>query len=454
MNSDNLFKDFSKSSSADWKAQIEKDLKGKAFSQLISTTADGIEVQPFYHKDNTETKPQPTKKQASWNIVQELFVADAKQANKEALDHLNRGANALLFYLYDNTDLGQLLSEIELPYINCHFVVEGNAAAFAKSLNTLIANRGWNPGELHGSVNMDCLESIARTGNWKSNQQNDFEDIKTLGSTLPKGFKNVCINANLFGNAGATLSQQLGIALGMGYEYVHQLEPKDSQGFWFNFAIGSDYFGEISKLRAFRRLWLQMQNELDLPAEEISIYAETALRNKTILDAYNNQIRTTSEAMAAAIGGANEISVKGFNHTYKEPDFFGERIAKNQQNILEHESHLSAVSDISKGTYFIETLTEELAQKGWDFFKAIESQGGYIASLQNGWLQSQVEESANKEQLAFDEKNNVLIGANKHAKTNENLTDLIEYGMFAGKDKETEIQRIVPRRLSEGLEKP
>lgn len=448
----NLFEGFNPTSPEEWKAKIEKDLRGKEFSSLISETQDGITIQPFYHRDQTEVSGQPFKAMAKWDIVQELMVEDAKAANKQALDHLNRGATSLLFYCYADVDLNQLLKGIQIEYIRTNFVVEGDVLALAKNFKSFIQEKDLAKSEIAGSVNIDCLESIARTGKWIESERSDFDRIKKLNEALPENIKGLCINANLFGNAGATLSQQLGISLSMMYEYIHRLELKSIQNFWINFAIGSDYFGEIAKLRAFRRLFAQLSEELGLPQTEAFIYAETGLRNKTILDAYNNMIRTTSESMAAAIGGANEISVKGFNHTFKEADFFGERVAKNQQSMLEHESHVNAVNDISKGSYFIETLTEELAKRGWAFFKEIEMHGGYVEAMKAGWLQEQVELSAEAEQKAFDAQETVLIGANKHVKKEENLKEIIEYGMFAAKDKETEIKRIVPRRLSEKLE--
>lgn len=447
-----LFDGFSPTSPEEWKAKIEKDLRGKEFESLLSQTQDGITIQPFYHRSQTDVSGQPFKAMAKWDIVQEILVEDAKDANKEALDHLNRGASSLLFYVNADVNVEQLLEGIQIEFIRTNFVVEGDALALAENFKKLITDRGLNASEIAGSINIDCLESIARTGNWKVDEASDFENIKKLNASLPENIKGLCINANLFANAGATLSQQLGIALSMVYEYIHRLELKNTNSFWINFALGSDYFGEIAKLRAFRRLWAQLNNELGFEQNEAFIYAETALRNKTILDGYNNMIRTTSESMAAAISGANEISVKGFSHTFKNPDFFGERIAKNQQNMLEHESHMNAVNDISQGSYFIETLTEELATKGWDFFKEIEKRGGYVDAMKSGWLQELVELSAATEQKAFDDQKVVLIGANKYAKQDENLKEIIEHGMFAGSNKDTVIKRIVPTRLSEKLE--
>ena len=449
----NLFADFSKTVLKDWEEKISKDLKGKPLESLQSLSSDGITIKPVYNHENTSISDQPFKSNTKWDTVQELFVDDPSKGNKEALDHLNRGATSLLFYLYGDCDLEALLKDIQIEFIRINFVVEGSALGLAQNFLTIIEKRGLNPNEIAGSINIDCLESLARTGSWLSSEDDDFDRVAALYEVLPENLKGLCINTNLFANAGATLAQQLGISLSMMYEYIHRLQLGHTSGFWINFAIGSDYFGEIAKLRAFRRLHSTLEQELGLLETEIHIYAETALRNKTMADRYNNMIRSTSEAMAAVIGGANEVSVKGFNHTYKEPDSFGERIAKNQLSMLEHESHFNAVNDLSKGSYFIENLTEELAQKGWEFFKDLEAQGGFVEAMKSGWLQEQVQASAEAEQTAFDTQTKTLIGANKFAQKDESLADFVEYGMFSSPDAEGEVVRkIVPKRLSEELE--
>ncbi len=448
-----LFHAFSTQTLAEWQAKIEQDLKGKPLSSLQSTDADGNAIAPAYTHENSRLRAQPFKAMARWDTVQELFVSDAKTANREALDHLNQGATSLLFYLFGDCNLEMLLKDIEIQYIRVNFVVEGDALALSKRLIDLMESRGLEPIEIAGSINIDCLENLARTGNWQESKTADFRRAAILYDLLPENIRGLCVNVNLFANAGASPAQQLGIALSMVYEYIYELHLNTSRGFWINFAVGGDYFGEIAKLRAFRRLWAQLHAALEIEETEAFIYAETSMRNKTILDRYNNMVRSTSEAMAAIIGGANEISIKGFNHTYKAPDAFGERIAKNQLSILEHESHLETVLDMAQGAYFIEDLTEQSAEKGWAFFKAVEKEGGFVKSMESGWLQKQVEATARKEQEAFDTGQKVLIGANKYVQRDEKLKAFIEQGHFAAsREEKTTVRKIITRRLSEGLE--
>lgn len=450
----NLFTDFKPTTQQDWLDKIEKDLKGKSLESLSRTTRDGIRIDPVSFAEESAPKAQPLKEHPKWDAVQEILVLDVKEANKLALEHLNRGATSILFYLQGDEDLKELLKDIQIEYICLNLVTGSNPENLAKQLNALIAERGLEESEIEGSLNFDPLENLARTGNWFQNEESDFANLKAAENLLQKGIHGVCVNANLFANAGATEAQQLGIALAMAYEYIHRLELKDTRSFWINMAVGSDYFVEIAKLRSFRRLWRQLQNELGFKNQEVRLYAETAMRNKTISDRYNNMVRTTAETMAAIIGGASEISVKGFDSTYGEPSFFGERIAKNQQSILQHESRFQQVRDMAHGSYFIEDLTEKLAAKGWSFFKEIEMKGGFIESLKTCWLQDQVHTAAAQEQSDFDEGKKVLIGANRYRPENEHLKDFAKQAVFyAAPKKETTVNPFEVRRLSESIEK-
>lgn len=450
----NLFEEFEPTTKQTWLHKIEQDLKGKSLKSLARTTRDGIEINPVYFAEEASPKAQPLKEHPKWDAVQEILVTTEKEANALALDNLNRGATSLLFYLQGQEDLTKLLQEIEIEYICLNLVTANHPQKLAQQLNTLIKKRGLDPLEIEGSINYDPLENLARTGNWFTSKTEDFKNLKECQTLLQKGVKGICVNANIFANAGATEAQQLGIALAMSYEYLHQLELKSTRGFWLNLAVGADFFAEIAKLRALRRLWQKLQTELDLPTIELRLYAETALRNKTISDRYNNLIRTTSESMAAVIGGATEVSVKAFNLTFESPTFFGERIAKNQQSILQHESHFQKVRDMAAGSYFLEDLTEKMAEKGWQFFKEIEVQGGYINSLNSGWLQATVKAAADQEQADFNLGKKVLVGANKYLNTTDDLANIVKQGLFWQAPKgDTVVKPFVTKRLSEEIEK-
>ncbi len=455
MSEPNLFKDFPEISEADWKAKIIKDLRGKAYEEIVRQSPDGISIEPIYSSESSPLRHQPLKEHPKWDNVLEILVEDPKVANEEALKYLNKGATSLLFYLPGKVDLALLLQGIQLEYICTNLVIEGHSEYYREQFQALIKERGIDEAELEGSINYDPLENLARTGNWFESESGDFDQLAELQQGNFQGFRSVAINLNLFANAGASLAQQLGIALAMAYEYQHRLELKDSRAFWVNFAIGSDYFGEIAKLRAFRRLWQQWQSELGLDQTEVRVYAETSLRNKSILDKHNNLIRTTSEAMSAIIGGATEVCVKGFAEPLEDEGFFPRRLALNQLSLLQHESHFDQVRDMAAGNYWVENYTESLAQKGWEFFQAIEQEGGYIAALKNNWLQTSIEEQAKQEQERFDKGDLKMIGVNIFRNENESFSSAVKSALSRKPAKEVagSIRPIRAQRLAEQLER-
>ncbi len=454
MSESSLFAEFPAQSEAEWKAKIIKDLRGKAFEEIIRNTADGIDIMPIYSSESTSIQNQPLKEHPKWDNVLEILVLNEKEANAEALKYLDRGATSLLFYLPGKVDLDILLKDVQLEYICTNLVIEGHIEYYHKSFSQLIQKRGLQESELEGCINFDPLENLARTGDWFMNEAEDFSELRELQLAEFQGLRSLALNVNLFANAGASHAQQLGIALAMAYENVHRLKLSDSRQFWINFAIGSDYFGEIAKLRAFRRLWAQWQNELGFAEKEVRIYAETALRNKSILDKHNNLIRTTAEAMSAVIGGATEICVKGYGEPLEDLGFFPRRLALNQLSMLQHESRLDQVRDMAAGNYWVEQLTEVLATKGWSFFKEIEAQGGYVESLKKGWLQDAIQKMADVEQARFDSGELKMIGANVYRNENEVYEDAILGALKprnSNKGKQVEI--IKPTRLAEKLER-
>ncbi|QNR24844.1 methylmalonyl-CoA mutase family protein [Croceimicrobium hydrocarbonivorans] len=454
MSETKLFSEFSASTEAEWKAKIEKDLRGKAYEELVRMSPDGIPIQPIYSTESTEIHQQALKEHPKWDNVIEILVLDAEKANEEALNYLNRGATSLLFYLPGKVDLKTLLKDIQLEYICSNFVIEGHTEYYRDSFQQLIAERALDEEELEGSFNFDPLENLARTGNWFQNEESDFQALQALQQAEFKGMRSLAINANLFANAGASPAQQIGIALSMAYEYVYRLDLKNSRGFWINFAIGSDYFSEIAKLRAFRRVWQQWQAELGFEQKEVRIYAETSLRNKSLLDKYNNLIRTTAEAMAAVIGGATEVCVKGFGEPLEDLGFFPRRLALNQLNLLQHECRFDQVRDMGAGNYWVENLTDALAEKGWAFFQEIEAEGGYVAALKSNWLQNQISEMAQAEQDRFDSGELKMIGVNIYRKDQEEFSEEVRNALARPKaEKNGIVQPIEAKRLAESLEK-
>ena len=446
--SQNLFSDFPKTSREDWIAKATKDLRGKALEDLKSATADHLEIFPIYTPDDRSEANQPQKKEKGWIVIQEVLVTDEVSANKKALEILQKGATGLLFYLKPGVNLEVLLKEIMIEGVTLHFVTEGNGTEVLDKYRAIAENRGLNPEKLQFTVNIDPVENLLRSGNWFHSES---EDINEYFKTAAGGGK-ACINANLYGNAGATSAQQLAFALAQAYEFIHRMEDKNPDKFWFNFSIGSQYFEEVAKFRAARRLWALLLEELDLESAPMHIYAETGTRNKTIYDPWVNMLRTTTEGMSAVIGGCDELNIRTFDLTYQPGDAFSERIARNQQLLLGYESYLDRITDPAEGSYFIDSLTDRLAGEAWEIFKMVESKGGILEVIRSGELQSMVSEAAASEQEKFDNAELSLLGTNIYPNKEERMAEKATQKMFFKEPANTVVQPLKQVRLAEKQE--
>ena len=185
-------------------------------------------------------------------------------------------------------------------------------------------------------------------------------------------------------------------------------------------SVGGDFFMEIAKLRALRKLVDFLLIQYSIKAD-IHIHAKTTSINKSVIDSYTNMLRSTTEAMSASIGGANSILVLPFDVEFNAQNDFSSRMARNQQLILKDESYLNVVADMAAGSYYIETLTETICEKAWEQFKVIESKGGLLACLKSNYIQETISKDAETLIQQFKEGKLVLVGVNKFQNKNEEV---------------------------------
>lgn len=231
---------------------------------------------------------------------------------------------------------------------------------------------------------------------------------------LAKEFKrNICVDISLHQNAGAAIYQQLGIALAKTKELVEVYGAEILNKLIFRIAIGGNYFFEMAKLRAFKMVFNQLSKEYGL--DEIPyIFAETSLRNKAISDNENNLIRSTLELASAMIGGADAVFSN--NYLVDRSTENSEEISFKQQIVLAYESIINVFEDASNGSYYVEDVTQQIAEKSWALFVEIEEAGGYLELLKQGIVQKKIYDHAIKEQKWVEEGKIKLIGVNLYPK--------------------------------------
>ena len=231
---------------------------------------------------------------------------------------------------------------------------------------------------------------------------------------LAKAFKrNICVDVSLHQNAGAAIYQQLGIALAKTKELIEVYGSEIINKLIFRIAVGGNYFFEMAKIRAFKLVFNQLSKEYDL--DDIPyIFAETSLRNKAISDNENNLIRSTLELASAMIGGAD--AVFSTNYLVEKSTDISEEISFKQQIVLAYESIINVFEDASNNSYYVEDITQQIAEKSWALFVEIEENGGYLESLKQGIIQKNIYDHAVEEQKWVEEGKIKLIGVNLYPK--------------------------------------
>jgi methylmalonyl-CoA mutase len=447
----NLFSEFEEVSSKQWKQKIQVDLKGADYNEkLVWKSLDGIDVKPFYHPDDT-AKPVSVSSPSNWNVVEQIYVSSAEKANKKALDALQKGAESLWFIVpSENVDLEKLFTGIDLNHTIIYLKPEFLSEAFMDQLKNFT-------GRIF--LQIDIIGNLARSGNWFYDRQKDHSILEAHIENLDHLKSVISIDSGLYENAGATVPQQLAYTLGHLNEYLNHIagmklsEAKKKQlQFQFITGTGSNYFFEIAKLRALRLLYATLAAEYDISGT-CDILAQPSKRNKTLYDFNVNLLRTTTESMSAVLGGANSLCNMPYDALYHKNNDFGKRIARNQLLILKHESYFEKAANPAAGSYYIESLTHQLADKALDIFKDIEKGGGFLNQLKDGTIQKKISESAAVQQEKFDSGELVLIGTNKFPNPDDKMKEELElYPFLKHKPRKTLLQPILEKRLSEKTE--
>ncbi|MCP4417840.1 MAG: methylmalonyl-CoA mutase [Chloroflexi bacterium] len=437
--STNLFHQFLPPSYEEWVEATIESLKGRPFSKLTSQTVEDIAIRPFYTQKDIANLPhlashpgQPPYQRGSqtnprpWFIAQHLPYATPQQFNRALRDDMHRGQTAVLLDLSSTAinDLPDLTTALDGIVFSAAPIFIAGKPSILQQLTQFIAQNSQLLNELQGGLFNDPLAKLVRHGS--APLEHLYEEsakwVAWANDEAPD-FTTMAVNTAVYHSGGANGVQELAFALATA---VHHIRTLQKQGLDINqigkqlrfiFAIGGDFFMEIAKLRAARLLWTQVVEAFggDVTAQQMKIHGETAVFNKSRLDPYINMLRTSTETLAAAVGGVDSLTVVPFNQPFTtEADEFSRRISRNQQIILQEEADLSQLIDPAGGSYYVEWLTDQLAQKAWALFQEIEKQGGMLAALKAGLAQKWVEETAVARATNLAKRKDVLVGVNQY----------------------------------------
>ena len=439
-NKEKLFTEFTAPTKQEWLDKIEVDLKGADFQKrLVWRTNEGFNVQPFYRREDLANLKTPdalpgefpyvrgNKKDSNeWYVRQNIEASDPKAANAKALDILNKGIDSLGFHipgkLVSMDTVETLLEGIYCECVEVNFsTCQRHSLELAEILKTYWQKKGYDKDKIVGSIEWDPMKKMVLKGK-------DVSPILAFGPMIAESlkeypnFRGISVHSDALNNAGAYIVQELGYALAWGNEYLQQLVDAGvdvdlaARQMKFYMGISENYFMEIAKFRAARLLWAQIVKQYE-PKDDASckmtINATTSTYNQTLFDSYVNLLRSQTEAMSAALGGIHSMVVTPFDAPYEKATDFSERIARNQQLLIKEESHFDRIVDPSAGSYYIEHLTDALAQEGWKLFLKIEDEGGFLEACKKGIIQDDINATNVKRHGDAAKRKEFLLGTNQ-----------------------------------------
>lgn len=437
MDSENkLFSNWPAVSKNEWIAQMQIDLKGNSFEEKLISEYSNIKVYPAYtagdlpgtvtdasDEFNEEDFEADDAQLMTWSVCREIIYHTDTDIYSLADAELNHGALCVRV----SGDVKSFLQQFRLvrPEAN-HFIISVDDDLSDHDSVILYRNLINNIGGhqlLISAIEFDPIGFWMKSGSI-SNKENSFQHLAEIYfrlSPVLHDCKIILVDASIAAEAGANIIQQLAYALSIAEQYLIEMNkrnvPLDDfiQLFNFRFSVQSEYFFEIAKLRAFKRLWINLIKGFIPEATfipEPHIHAVTSKVNLTSIDNYNNMLRATTEAMSAVLGGCQILSVNTFSANTDQNDDKAERLALNIQHMLRYESGFDAYSQMADGSYYIESLTTTIAEKAWNHFQQISSAGGFVACLEKGIIQNEINITCQKIIDAFNLGENKIIGVN------------------------------------------
>lgn len=485
--------DFPIPSYEQWKQAVDKSLKGAPFSKLLTKTYEEIILQPMYQKKDiknltfTKTAPgqfpflrgtEQAEAEKSWLVAQEMGHPIPETLNEWLKNDLQKGVNAINLDLNDATKLGvdwsekmmksnqvgaiiSSLEDVETTFTDINltklpFVIQtGTSAVPLVAFIAAYFQKNKLPlTNLEGCIGADPLAMLVKNGELPAQIDSYLDEMAQLinwtETNSPK-LKTIFIDSHPYHDGGGSAINELAFMLATGVYYIRELQNRGlaidqiAPSIQFSISIGSNLFMELAKIRAARMLWATIIEAFggNEASQKLTVHARTSRFTKTVYDPYVNILRSTVEAFTAAVGGVDSLHVSSFDEAYTLPNLYSRRVARNIQLVIQKEAHVTHTADPVGGSWYVEHITAEVANKSWELFQLIEAQGGMLQGLAKGIPQQEVKAVSEKKKHDIEMRKLIFVGATmypnsaeKHLKTdNQALDALLEKRMTAAKDK-------------------
>ncbi len=457
-----LFDEFPSIDLDEWRATVREEL-GDAFSEdLFSwSSPEGVSMRTYLHRSDLENIPHVDSEGSlspltevdslpanDWRIRQTILHPDPQAAKEHAQAAIEGGVTDLGLSLFADgfqeespvvktpSDLATMIEGVDPTTTALHFETGLAGIVLFGAFKDILSAKEGLPNDLRGSISYDPVAALARSSLGKPERAFDIAEelVEEVGSLTD--FRPMCVDARVYHNAGASAVEEVAFTIGALSELLARGTERGLHlstlldALQLIVPVSTSYFVEIAKLRALRLLVPQVIDAYAEAAEtdssfrtELPLQAETSRRTETLYDPYANLLRATTEAMAAILGGCDVLSVRPYDAALQSPDAFSARLARNTQLILQHEAHLDQVADPAAGSYYLEAMTDQIAQKAWSHFQELEANGGLLSGLQDGTVQKSIETTRRRRHRAINERTQVLVGTTHYPTLDERRGD-------------------------------
>ncbi|MEM9023399.1 MAG: methylmalonyl-CoA mutase family protein, partial [Bacteroidota bacterium] len=391
-------------------------------SQLTWHHPDGLEGPVVYTRDNTAEANSIPARAGTWTIVQEIGGATNRAANAAALNALMTGASGLHLkpVTSETPDLAALLHDIVPQAVSLDLELNLAPEERLEQLLAFVRSTQSAPEQVTGCLMLDPMGAALASGSLDEAHLDGgrLSQLWQAASPLPN-YRIINVQGHFYQHAGASAVQELAFSLAQAHEYLHRLTeagvpaPDVIGRLRFSLGIGVDYFTGLAMIRALRKLWPLVTAPYGVSEPVAAVHAVTSHLYLSAMDPHVNLLRATTAAMAAVLGGCDSLCVAPYDAPYATERQHSERLARNVQLLLQEEAYLDRVIDPASGSYYLESLTDQLAAAAWKAFQEVEASGGFLAAIRAGQLQEHVANSAAQKQAHYANEKLVMIGANK-----------------------------------------
>ncbi len=500
--------EFPKADLEAWQKAAEKSLKGKPLSGLTWETPDGISVKPLYTAADTANLlhtdtlpgfapfirgPQATMYAVRpWTIRQYAGFSTATESNafyRKALAAGGQGVSVAFDLAthrgYDSDhprvtgdvgkagvaidsveDMKVLFDGIPLDKVSVSMTMNGAVLPVLAGYVVAAEEQGVPQDQLSGTIQNDILKEFMVRNTYIYPPEPSMRiigDIIAHTATHMPRFNSISISGYHMQEAGANQALEMAFTLADGAEYVKTAIAKGlnvddfAPRLSFFWAVGMNFYLEIAKMRAARLLWCRIMTGFGATNPKslmLRTHSQTSGWSLTEQDPYNNVVRTTIEAMAAVFGGTQSLHTNSFDEAIALPTEFSSRIARNTQLIIQEETHITNVVDPWAGSYMMESLTQEMADKAWAIIEEVNAMGGMTKAVDSGWAKLKIEASAAEKQARIDSGKDVIVGVNKYKLAKEDPVDTLEVDNVKVRDEQiAQLKAIRARRDNAAVQK-